>query len=216
MSRFRHTRLGSAGMTMAELIIAMMVLGLLMVMTVGLYSSIVTGTASVRASDTGTKTASNAMRQVTQVVRNAVRDPMASPFSDASPFVTAGARSMTIYTVTGADAVAMEPRKVAFSVNGAGEFVEQTWTAVRKNGTWEWPSSSRSRVLGSPFTRDALFTYRDRDNEALSIGVSGATETQRLEIASVSITLTVDNGDTAPSLSSTVKMPNLGVRKVEP
>lgn len=217
------------GITLVELLVSMMLLGLIMAMLSGLYLSATKAVSFGQSMDGSTRVASNAANELSQVLRFAttlkvtgVRDPRAA-------FVAAGRESVTFYSnvdVNAAASVAVlpsKPTRVRFEINSARALIESRWTATPSGSAWIFaaptttPNSSvnlGSRYVTPPASGAPMFSYLDGTGVAIATPPTGSMAPADLNrIAAVRITVRVQgtSGNSAGPVivENTIALPNL-------
>ncbi|KPG86987.1 type II secretion system protein J [Frigoribacterium sp. RIT-PI-h] len=224
MSRLRTLAVGDvrrdAGLSLAELLVAMMVFGIIVAVVTTTFISLTKATAQARGVDANTRVASNVMNEVSRVVRAARTIPTPGG-TEATSFSLATTESLTLTTaVNGADSLTTVPRKVTFGVAADRSLVEMTVVGTPlKTDFWQFVSTPTKRTLGgsvvAPASSDApLFTYYDFTGAVLTPDSGGAlSATQLPAIAAVQVSVTIDRTATASSqavtLQTTVSLSNL-------
>lgn len=224
MSRLRALAVGDArrdaGLSLAELIVAMMVFGIIVAVVTTTFISLTKATAQARGVDANTRVASNVMNEVSRVVRAARTIPTPGG-TEATSFSLATTESLTLTTaVNGADSLTTVPRKVTFGVAADRSLVETTVVGTPlQTDYWQFVSTPTKRTLGGSVVTAAssgapLFTYYDFTGAVLTPDSGGAlSATQLPAIAAVQVSVTIDRTATASSqavtLQTTVSLSNL-------
>lgn len=220
-SRARRAAGDERGITLVELMVAIVVLGLLSTMVVSIYVQTTrTVTASSNLSQ-NTKTASNIMNEMSRVIRSATNNSTGNGLYD-SAIVDAKADSLTILAYVDADAVNPRPVRVTFAINATSrQIVETRWSAkAGSNGLWIFDSSNpliSTRTLPGTIIagNGPLFRYYkgNRTTEIIP-PTAGLDDTKRRTVAAVQVSFTVrgaNNTNADPlALTNLVGMPNLG------
>lgn len=209
-----------AGLSLAELIVAMMVFGIILAVVTTTFISLTKATAQARGIDANTRVASNVMNEVSRVVRAARTIPTPGG-TEATSFSLATTESLTLTTaVNGADSLTTVPRKVTFGVAGDRRLVETTVVGTPlKTDFWQFVSTPTQRTLGGSLVTGTsggtpLFTYYDFTGAVLTPDAGGAlSATQLPAIAAVQVSVTIDRTATkssqAVTLQTTVSLSNL-------
>lgn len=203
---------GDAGVSLAELLVAMMVLGLLLTMTGGFVVSAYRANATNTAVDRTTRQASTAMAQMARMVRAAsTYDPPGGGAAQA-PFVTTTADEVTLYAYVNLEDALEKPVKVQFKVEGT-KLVERRWASSPSANNPDLyvfsPTVTSTTVLTDALLPVAqrgpvLFTYLKADRTTSATSVA--------DVAAVRIDLQVGTGaDLARStfLTNTVGVTNV-------
>jgi prepilin-type N-terminal cleavage/methylation domain-containing protein len=221
MSARRHR--GDAGVTLPELLVTMMLIGLFSALVLGLVVSVTRAFTSERSATDSSSIASNGMNELTRMVR-AGTGLVVTGGAQAPVFLDAGPRTATLYSYIDTQSSNPKPLKVQFTVDGQGRLRETRWTANTTKEPWGFPAAAASTrtVATSVVPGDAaLFTYFTATGTPL-VGAGGGalSEAQREQIAAVRIQLTVQtdaSGRADPvALRNTVSIPNLGISRVRP
>ena len=173
--------------------------------------------------DTDTRSSSNAMNEMSRIIRAATENPLLSPaageYPNASAVQSAQVEALTVFAFVNLTSSDQTPEKVTFAVNDQNQLVETTWAGTTLvNGHWAFSPTPTYRVLcENVVPGSTLFRYLVDGGNALTTPAGGITDnTQLLSIRFISISLSVKNstGGTAPvTLSNTIGMPNLGLSR---
>jgi prepilin-type N-terminal cleavage/methylation domain-containing protein len=212
------------GFTLAELLVAIMVLSILLAIVGGFFVSSVKVITATQAIAQGTGNASNVTNELTKVVRSGANQPVAGQPKANAAFVVASSEALTMYSYVNSYASAgstnVRPLIVQFSLNSSRRLVEKRWQPTSTAGTYFiFPTSTQlasttpmlTRVIGAPLLAtptggDPLFVYLDSSGSA-------TTSTDLCLIHAVRITVRT-KGPTTTSrpaivLVTTVTIPNL-------
>jgi prepilin-type N-terminal cleavage/methylation domain-containing protein len=212
-------RRDDAGVSLAELLVAMMVFGIVLTVVSTTFVSLAKATSQARAIDLNTRVASTGLADLTRTVRAARTIPV--PGGTETPaFSVATTEALTLTTaVNTADSVTTVPRKVSFTVQPDRSLVETTIVGTSTADYWTFTTAARKRVIGGSVLSTAvsgtpLFSYVDFSGKELVPDASGAlTTTQMSSIAGVRISLSVDRAGTLTAqtitLQNTVSLSNL-------
>ncbi|RKR75526.1 PulJ/GspJ family protein [Frondihabitans australicus] len=211
------------GISLVELLVAMMVFSILLAMTVGFFVSANTASVTNKQITNTTGSASNGINELTRVIRGAVTNGVANQTAPAPAFATAGSNTMLLYTsINTSSTSASSPEMVQFSVSGTS-LIEQTWQPTLTNGYYVFPSTNSTpattRVVASPIVLPSaggpnLFTYIDTNNAAITM--SNGAVPNVAAIAAVQVNLQVGTANTASQstlLTNIVGLPNLNVSR---
>lgn len=212
-----------AGLTLIELLLAMMLTSLIAVMAMSLF---MTSNNSVKISqsvDGGTRQASNGMNEVARMIRAATPDPVASPLPGAPvatpAIVSASANSITFYAFVNLAASSESPVMVTYTVNNKGQLLETlcpaTTTVAGLNGHWDFvtgASCKAPRILCNSIPLSGqLFHYLTGAGTEITPPGTDATLLPTIRAVKVVLTITNTGAGVVPvTLSNTVGMPNLG------
>jgi type II secretory pathway pseudopilin PulG len=226
--RGRPRNLGpsDAGISLAELIVAIMVFGIVLTVVGSMFGTMTKATTYANATDQNVRNASNGMNAMSRMFRSAQNLPQLNT-TDRPAFSDARAESATLVTAVNLDPSTTDestPLEVRFTVDAKRNLRETTRTAVRPSvGSTYWvfnatsPTTARTittPVSSTPSGAAPLFRYFSADGVELVPPTGGTLSGDDLDdIASVSITLrqansksTLDNGVT---LVNTVMLENL-------
>jgi len=217
-------------MSVIELLVTMVLLGMILLMASNMYISVVRTTDSSQAINEGTRVASNAMNEVNRVVRFAIDSPRSG--NDPLPaFSTAAANELIVFSLVDVDGLAsttvrpLKPVMVKFALETDGNVVERRWNPTASGRFWNFGSipplnstAVSSRVLGGKFlatgTEESLFRYLKADGtEMVPSGNTSLSLAQRKLIASVVVTMNtvplVGPDDHPVVIENTIGMLNL-------
>ncbi|ROS50400.1 type II secretion system protein J [Frigoribacterium sp. PhB24] len=223
MNRLRAalgTRGDDRGVSLAELLVAIMVFGIVLAVVSTTFVSLTKATAQARAIDGNTRVASNAMSALTRTIRGARTVPLAAG-SEAAAFSVATRESLTVYTAVNTDdSFSTTPRRVSFTVQADRALRESTVVATALPPSyWQFVGAGRTRTLGGQVATPQavgtpLFSYVDFSGNPIAVDAAGAVPAASLpSIASVTVSLTVDRTSTpssqAVTLQNTIALTNL-------
>lgn len=215
----RELREQEAGLSLIELLIAIMITG--MIMTLGVWM-FVAGTHSVSLAssiDGGTRQASNGMNQVARMVRAATPNPLTNPTPGGAQnqpaILAATTTSLTLYAYVNLSG-AESPVKVTYAVsNGILQETQYlaTSTTAGVNGHWDFSTSAqptRNLCNSIPATVTVFRYYNKAGAELLPANLT--TDTQRSAIATVQVTITIKptGAASAVTVTNTIGMANVG------
>jgi len=185
---------GDTGVSLAELLVAMMVLGLLLTMTGGFVVSAYRANATNTTVDRSTRSASLAMAEMARMVRAAsTYDPPGGGTAQA-PFVSIASDEVTLYAYVNLDDALEKPVKVQFKVEGT-KLVERKWASTPSTSNPDLyvfsPTVTSTVVLTDALLPVAqrgptLFTYLKADRATPATAVA--------DVAAVRIDLQVGTG----------------------
>ena len=222
-------RRDESGISLIELLVAMVLTTIVMLIAVGLFSQIMNVSQSAGSLNTNTRQAANGMNEMARIIRAGTNNPVKNQLTPSPAFVAASAESLTIYTYVNQSSSDQTPKMVRFRVvrSGTGSaatatLVEDTWAATATTDKyWTFPAASTtpasSRTLASTVaaasTSTPLFTYLDGDGNPIAVPGTGFTAAQLGTIASVKVVLTIQksvaNATSQVTLQNTVGIPNL-------
>lgn len=226
----KHDSESDEGMSLVELLVTMMLLGMILLMASNMYISVVQTTDKTQAVNEGTRVASNAMNEVNRVVRFAIDSPQTGT-APLPAFSVARASEMVVFSLVDVDALVapsalpIEPTMVKFALEDDGNLVERRWEPTPSGQFWNFgslppsdASAVSSRVLGGKFlatgTDSALFRYFSADGtELIPTGTSNLSLSSRQKIATVVVTMNavplVGPDDHPVVIKNTIGMLNL-------
>lgn len=210
------------GISLVELLVAMMVFALLLAMTVGFFASANRANLLDRTLDTSNRSASSALDEVTRMIRGAVTHPVNGQQVDDAAFTTAGANSIVFYTsinLTGSTATML---KVAFTITTAGALQEQIWQPSVVSGFSTYVATpTTTRIIATPIVLQAAggpaaFSYLDSTGLALPMTSGAVLPTNIGSIAAVTVSIQVGASNSSSQstlLTNTVGLPNLNIAR---
>lgn len=229
-ARVRNAARDETGITLVELMVAILVLGILSAMVLSLYVQTTKAVSMSSSVSQNTKVSSNIMNEVSRVIRSASTNPTGGDTFQPA-IIDARPESVTVIAYVDSDPVDPRPIRVQFSVDASTrQIIETRWAAKPGvNGLWVFDSSNplistrtlpgRLATTGSGGT--PLFTYVRADRTTpLVPPAGGLTEANRLLIAAIQVNLVVngsDNSNADPlTLRNMVGLPNLNLSAVTP
>lgn len=209
------------GISLVELIVAMMIFSILLAMTVGFFSSAGRATTVNRGVDLTTRTASTGLDEMTRIIRGATTNPVLNQQLPDPAFVSAftNANSIRLYSQVNLTSSVAQPVMVQFSVSGSN-LVEQTWQPITTGGYYTFATNpTTTKVIASPVVLPAaggpnLFSYIDTTNA--TIPITGGAVTNISGIAAVTVSLQTGTANTSARstlLTNTVGLPNLNIAR---
>jgi type II secretory pathway pseudopilin PulG len=218
-ARSSHTSNGSTedGLSLVELIVTIMVTSLVMAIVGSVFVNVARVTVNSNATTTRSGIAANVMDEISKVLRTAADNPIAGT-SVPDPAVVAGTpTAMTIYSFVDANPAGPAPTKVGFRIDAQNNLIEDRWTASTSAGYWVFTGGPSSRTVGGPILslagNDALFVYLDSAGVVLTPSGSGLSAADRAAVASIQITVQIQNQLTTGSdpivIINTVGLANL-------
>lgn len=214
-----------SGLSLAELLIAMMLTSIMLVMVGSFFIQTTKLTASATQLRESTGSAANIANGITSVIGVATTLSKAgSEIPDAA--IVAGTRSsLTVYSYANTTASDPAPVKVTFTLDATGKVTETRCAGTKSAGFWTFGtcSASSTRTLGTGLlaptgTSDQLFTYRSGSGTEYAIGTGSLTATQRASVSSIIVTVRVqaEGSSTEPVvIRNTVVLRNLGLETGE-
>lgn len=214
-----------AGITLVELLVAVVVAGILSAIVLNLFISTNKAVGTASSSTMNSRTAANAMDEISRVIRSATNNPL--PGGLVQPAVLVASReSLTVIAYVDSDAVDPRPVRVQFTVDPTTrQIVERRWSAKNgANGLFVFDATNSlistrtlpGRIIaptesGEPW----LFTFLRMDRATPIDPADGSLdEANRRLIATIRVTVVTLGSESAMSkpatLSNVVGMPNLG------
>lgn len=213
--RLAAIRDDQSGLSLAEILIAMMLTSLILVMVTSMListSKLTTAASQTRSSNGAAANISNSITSVLRMATTLAKSSSAVP----DPAIVAGtASSVTLYSYSNTNAANPAPVKVTFTLS-SGTLTETRCTGVASGGFWTFGgcSATSTRTVGTGMTSDPLFTYRDANGTAYVIGTGSLSATQRAAVGSITVNVRVQASGTGTDpviISSTVVLRNLGL-----
>lgn len=217
-------------MSLIELLVTMLLLGMILLMASNMYISVARTTSSTQAVNEGTRVAANAMNEVNRVVRFAINNPV-SGTTPQPAFSTAKTTEMVLFSLVDVDGLSsvtarpLKPTMAKFSLEADGNVYERRWNPNPSGQFWNFgtvpplnSTATTSRVLGGKFlatgTGTALFRYYTSDGtELVPTGTSSLSLADRQKIATVVVTMNavplVGPGDHPVIVTNKIGMLNL-------
>ncbi|MGV8977529.1 MAG: PulJ/GspJ family protein [Cellulomonas sp.] len=231
---------GDRGLTLAEMLVAMMVTSLLMVMVVALVTSVTRTFTRERAATDSTRSASAAMKEVTRVIRSGTEIRVMNQSINDPVFLAATSESVVLRSYLDTSAGSPKPIVVRLEITAARDLVEKRWNANATSGPywtfaalpaapfqaattfWTNPAYTRTIARGLTTTTvvaDRMFSYSDKDGNAVPLDGTGAVSLANLRtIAAVTVRMSVQADKTGRAspvlLQNQVGIPNLGISRV--
>jgi prepilin-type N-terminal cleavage/methylation domain-containing protein len=215
---------GEQGISLMELIVAMMIFSILLAVTVGFFTSASRANQTDRTIDSTNRQASAGVDEIGRIVRGATTNPLATAGSVPSPaFSVAGANTITLYTnVNLASTTVAQTEQVQFSVDASGNLVEKIWQPITTNGYFTFAANpTTTRILASPVVQPAaggpnLFSYLDSTGAAIAMTNSAVPAASISSIAAVQVSLQIGASNSASQstlLTNIVGLPNLQIAR---
>lgn len=216
MIRALHRRLRgdrAAGISMVELLVTILITGIVMSIVAAMFINVAKVAADANGTNTRTSVAGNVMNEMSEVIRTAANNAIASS-DDPDPALVSGTTStVTLYSYVDTSPTAPAPTKVTFRIDASGFVWEDRVAATASGSYWVFTGATTSRNLGGPVSTSGFLTYLDQDNAEVIPGTGGLSLTQRNSISSIKVTVTIANNPTLGSdpvvLVNTIGMPNL-------
>jgi len=212
---------GDAGISLAEMLVAMTMFALLLGLTGGFIASAYRASGQVRAIDGATRTASAGMAEMTRTLRAATNNPVSTSTLADAAFVEATATAVTVYAYVNLTSSVAKPVKVRFSVDDKNNLVETQWASVDLGkGYWGFqtaPSSTRvlaASVVPASAGGATSFAYVDSTGAVISLAAGSVPTAFVRGIAAVTVTLQIGTSaglDRSTTLTNTVGLPNIAL-----
>lgn len=230
LGRLRDLRRDERGITLAELIVAIGLLGIFATVVSALYTSSMQAMSIGRDVHGNSLQASNAMNEISRVIRAGTDNPVQNQPLNNPAFEVAMADKVRLYAYINLSGSSELPVMIELSVSN-GSLIEKRWPATQNAaGYWLFPAATSTpastRTIASYVVPSVaaggtqLFTFVKTDNSTIPIptGPNGITDATALRsIAAVSIALTVRSSATDSSqqvtLQNVVGIPNLGLAR---
>jgi len=222
--RFRRvTDDGERGLTLVELLVAILIFGLLLVMVGGAFSTISRTITLATNTNQNVSFSSLGMSEMQKVLRFASTNPVLGNPLDDPAFVSVNNEALTVYSYVDASASNPVPVKVSFALDSQRRLVETRYSAYSVatgyyafNATPYLTRILTGTVLAPATGEPYLFTYLDANNNALATSTL-TTQTAIRKIAAVQVRLKIKgnttNGANPIVLTNTVGLPNLGISR---
>lgn len=227
LERLRAGASRDEGISLVELIVGILVLGIVSALIAGLFTSTMQVVTVSSALDRNTRMASNGMNEMSRIVRAGTPYPVAGAIEPLPAFALVRNEEFTMYAYVNLANSDQKPVKVKFSVEN-GSLVETTWNStLQSSGYYTFGSSApTTRTLASSVVPKAsgspyIFTYLDANGAPIAVPntLQGLVGDDALRsVAAVTITLTIQGSSTDTrsrvTLVNTVGIPNLGQNRV--
>jgi type II secretory pathway pseudopilin PulG len=214
-----------AGISLVELLISMLLLGVVMTMVSGLYMSASSTLRQAQALTGNTRQASNAMNEVSRVIRAATENPVSGqPLNDPA-LEQATPEALTLYAYVNLGMSTQQPLKIQLALDANRRLVETRWASTVSSGGYFTFSSTpfSTRIIAETVAPSgtALFSYRDGAGVPM-LGAAGlgtlGTSIERRSVSSIAVSLTlqasVTDDRSAVTLQNTVGMPNVTLGRI--
>ena len=217
-----------AGITLVELLVAMILLGIVSAIVVGLFVSGTRTAARSNAIAQSTGIASNAMNEISRVIRSSTDNPVAGSSTSTPPIIEAKSNSLTLFSNIDSSAVAVTPQIVRFTLDSSGRILEERWKPTSSsNGYFIFPAlttvaTSKRYIASSVLTPTAatpVFRYvvspeTIPESAPLIAPTAGLSDAVKLTVVGVVGLIRVDAAPGPNSkpvvLENTVRLPTLG------
>lgn len=232
MMRLRSAMRRDDGLTLVELLVAMVLLGVLLAVISGLYSSALRAVTQARGQTGNTKIASTIMNETARVIRAGTENPLTPPALPAPAFVYANKDDILLYAYINLTSSTEQPQLIRLRVDTTTRnIIESRWPATpATGGRWTFPANpcvttntpsgctapTTVSTLGGviPASHTEVFKFFTSDGTPIPVPSNGLSATDRALVASVKVTIVVQptlTDSTNPvTLENQVGMPNLG------
>jgi Tfp pilus assembly protein PilW len=214
-------RENQAGLSLAEILVAVMLSMLILVMVTSFFIQVGKITTNAGQQRDANRNAANISNEVTSVLRVASTLPKLNSASPDPAIVDGTRSSLTLYALSNTTATKPAPVKITFTLDGTGKVTETRCTGTANGNYYTFGScaSTSTRTLGTNVlapsgTSDQLFTYLDVNGTAMAIGTGSLSATQRAAVASIIVTVRTQATNSAARpviVSSTVVLRNIGL-----
>ena len=174
-----------AGLSLTELLVAMMISSMVLVMVGAMFINVAEVTTNSNATTTRSSDAANIMDEVSRVIRTASNNAVSTSVQSDPAIVSATATALTLYSYIDASPANPAPTKVTFRFDAQNRMVEDRVAATVSANYWVFTGTATTRTLGGPVTTAGTFTYLDSTGAVLPIATGGLTLAQRALVASV-------------------------------
>lgn len=235
----RRLRRDDDGITLIELLVAIILLGVLLAIVASVYISALNVVALGRDLTENTKVAANAMNEASRVIRAGTNNPKVPPALPDPAFVIAKRDEVLMYAFINLTSAAEQPQMIRLRVDrSTGKIIESRWPAVQSaDKRWQFPANPCTdtnkpvgctapiqnsvlaetvspQAIGTPDALPDVFSYLDSDHNVIAQTASGLSAADRSRVAFVKVTISVQTSLTdksnAVSVVNTVGIPNLG------
>jgi prepilin-type N-terminal cleavage/methylation domain-containing protein len=220
VSRFRASRAlrslsPDSGLSLIELLVAMMLSGILLAMVGTLFVTVAKATTSSNLTREAASVAGNVANAMSKTIRFAAQNAVQNQLA-LDPAVVAGTpTALTVYSLADAATANPAPSMVRYRVVDTN-LVEERWTAADTAGYWTFAAGTPATVrsLGGAIVQGGgIFAYLDSSGTEITPGTGGLTAAQRDLVAAIRITVRVRSATSADAplavVENTVGMPNL-------
>jgi type II secretory pathway component PulJ len=209
---------GETGLSLTELIVAMMVFAMLLAMVGGFIVSAGRANQLNRNLTTTNGAASTAMNEVSRMLRGAVTHPVSGQQLDDPAFISVASNAISFYTSVNLSGSTANMLEVSYSLTGTTlmESIYQP-SSVDSNGYYTFgsaPTTTRAlayNIVTQANGGPALFSYVDGTNAAMAQPSSNL-----LGIAAVTVSIQVGAANSTTQstlLTDTVGLPNINVAR---
>lgn len=211
------------GISLVELVVAMMIFSILLAMTVAFFTSASRATSVDKSIDSTTRSASTGVDEMARMLRGATTNNVLGQQAPDPAFIQAftGDNVIRFYSQSNASSTAAQPVMVQFSVVGTN-LVEQIWQPTVSGIYYTFPGNpTTTRTIAGPLVLPAsggpnLFSYVDTNNATISTSAGYVPAGSITAIAAVTVSLQIGTANTTSQstlLTNTVGLPNLPVTR---
>jgi prepilin-type N-terminal cleavage/methylation domain-containing protein len=196
-----EARRDDAGVSLAELLVAIMIFGIVLTVVTTTFVSLTRATSQARSVDGATRQATNGLDSVARVIRAASNNPQPGATALTPAISVAGPSSLTLISSVNLTGSATKPQLTSYSIDPATRgLVEKTTQAESVSQTyWQFTGVASTRTLAVPVLATAVPLFRYYDVSGAEIkGVTGSgllDDAQRQAVASVAVSLSVGRSD---------------------
>jgi Tfp pilus assembly protein PilW len=212
------------GMSLTELLVAMFLTAIVMGLVSNMFINVAEVTTNSNSTNRKSSAAANMMDATSEVIRSTANNPVAASNIPDPGVISASNKALTVMSFVDTVAKSPVPTKVGYRVDTNGMLIEDRWATTSTQAPWVFAATATSRTLGGPILTpsgtSALFTYIEADGTAFTLADNATLgETDRRDIASIRVTITIANQLTTGSdpivVMNTVGMPNLNLLRTE-
>jgi prepilin-type N-terminal cleavage/methylation domain-containing protein len=216
-ARLRRRLSAESGLSLIEMLVAMMLSGILLAMVGTLFVTIARSTTTSNLSREASTVAGNAANAMSKSIRFAVQNRVQGQLALDPAVVAATPTTLTIYTLAETQPGSPAPTMVRFRVSGT-QLLEERWPATDTGGFWTFAGGAPTgvRPLGAAIVASAgqpLFRYLDSAGAELVPGAGGLTAGQRADVTSITVVVRARSASSSDApvavVENTVGMPNL-------
>lgn len=220
----RRLRDGQSGISMVELLVAMVIVGIVLTLITGMFVSTSRVVSTGTSVNTSTKAASLGITELSRALRFAASNPVSGQALDDPAFVVAKKDLLTVTSYIDVETANPRPTKLAFTIDGQGRLIEVRYDSYEvSSGFWAFDATpSATRILTGALippsgTEPELFTYLDSTNSPLTMPTTGLTAAQLPLVASVQVYFKLKSDDVRAgnpvAFKSVIGVPNLGINR---
>lgn len=205
-----------AGLTLVELLVAMMLTSLVLAMAGTFYVNVARATASAKATRAAMGQTALAVDAVRRIVMTA-SDNATSATATAPAVSTATPTTLTVISYSSTTSAVLTPSQVTFALDASGYLTETKQAGViAATGYWVFTGVTTSRRVAGPFVTGAgtpFFSYVDA-NGALLVSSPGLATADLPKVAFVRVTAKVANTNMSGASDPVVTTTSIGLTNV--